>query len=760
MAGRYLRYPETDVERIAEGGLRLKGQYKHNLPGKPLVSIITVCWNSDATIRQTIDSVMAQTYDNVEFIVVDGKSSDRTVDILAEYEDRIDYYVSESDKGLYYAMNKGIELSAGKFILILNSDDWYREDCVEVLQKAQQRTGADHVSALTQYVDGDGKLLHVMRSVPLDDGVRIRMPLRHETMYVPARIYDEMGGYNENYRIIADFRLTVKMFETGYSHYEVQEPLLYFRNTGCSSESNLGALFAERENILSELFPYLMTSEVKLLAEFGKITQDQLLAMYNKYYGNDKFIRSIRCWIDDQVKNGNRKWLGMMSRFREVEAKHKHINFNNGSYSTKKSDDDVLRIGTFCSHDTGGAGIGTQRRVAALRKAGVDAQILSLSVKTDHAYVRRIVPRFPGLESHTQDRIWQEVCRAAVTPVRKLEGYCASELFSLAEGVVNYDDMAPLFNEFDVIHFHWVLGLFDYERAAVELGNRPMVWTLADMNAFTGGCHYSEGCEGYKQECHHCPLLGGDNDMAHEQWVKKKRAYDQMHNLTIICPSRWMARKVKESSLLGDKDIRYIPNAFPIYLFKPTNKMVARVRLGLPMDKKLLLFGADNVKNKRKGGEELVKAVNRLVADNKHENVEIITFGSNALELPVPSHAMGNVTDEERLALIYSAADGFVFSSLEDNAPLTVGESMLCGTPVISYPTGNVPDLLEHRVTGYIAEYMNPDDLAMGIEWLLDMHPEDALQASVACRKAAQNIHDPELAAKRHIDLYREILDR
>jgi glycosyltransferase involved in cell wall biosynthesis len=415
-----------------------------------------------------------------------------------------------------------------------------------------------------------------------------------------------------------------------------------------------------------------------------------------------------------------------------------------------------LRVATFCSIDQGGAATGSHRRIEALRRRGVDATLHSLVTRSGRPYVRRIKALENGLESKNGDEVWQEVRRRAVLPVVNLKGYRAQELFSLASSVVDFRKMQPVFDGADVVHFHWVVGMLD--TAHIEcLADKPMVWTLADMNAFTGGCHYSEGCTAYQRDCKACTLLGGESNLAHESWVRKKEAYRQLRRLHIVCPSQWMADLVRKSSLLGDKPIHVIPNAFPTDRLTPSNRIVARLALGLPLKKKLLLFGADSVTNKRKGSEWLRQSIAMIAARGKGD-VEVVLFGNGTIELPLPVHRLGHIADEARLALAYSAADAFLFPSAEDNAPLTVGESLLCGTPVVAFPVGNVPELLRHLDTGYIARYQDAADFVNGIDWAIDGDAPTALRRSLRCRQSAAAFHDPAVAADRHLAVYEEAM--
>jgi glycosyltransferase involved in cell wall biosynthesis len=188
-------------------------------------------------------------------------------------------------------------------------------------------------------------------------------------------------------------------------------------------------------------------------------------------------------------------------------------------------------------------------------------------------------------------------------------------------------------------------------------------------------------------------------------------------------------------------------------------KTVARVRLGLPLDKKLLLFGADSLASVRKGSNVLRDTLRAYCARGGADGVELMVFGSGSIDVPLPVHRLGYVSNESRLALLYAAADAYLLPSLEDNAPLTVGESLLCGTPVIAFPVGNVEALVEHRVTGYVAAHLDEEDFATGIEWALAASPEAALERSARCRMAAGRYHDPRLAAERHEALYRAAID-
>ncbi len=748
--GRYLIYPMSSAKRQAEGGRRLRHEAREGTPSAPLVTIITVCWNSAKTIEQTFQSVRSQTYSNIEYIVVDGGSTDGTVEILKEHEGFIDYYVSESDKGLYYAMNKGVELAQGDYILILNSDDWYTPDCVEALVEARAKTRADFVSGLANYVDSAGKFLRLQPSFSFNGNIYFMMPLRHETMLLSRDIYNRVGPYDSSFRVISDRDFTTRLYEMGHTHHEIPRALMNFRDTGISSV-NIDGLRAERSLIIKKNFPFLKPADVEALAFIEQLEPNQLEEMVANYE-QPKLSYAAADMIADRQGRNNKKWSGVnASSVRAIGAETKR---SHRVPLTQR----MMRVATFVTSDHGGAGLGTQRRVAALRAAGVDARIYCLFKNYQYPHIQAITADIPGseeMERPAVHKIWRN--RAVVTK-ELVKGYRAREFFSMTGSVLDFRKHARIFDEADIVHFHWPVGMVDFDTIGEMLEDKPVVWTMADMNPFTGGCHYSEGCEGYTKSCHKCPLLSGD-PLANEILKTKLNAYEQIRNLQVISPSNWLANRAEKSKLFGNRPIHRIPNALPINEFTPTNMMVARHTLNLPLSKKLILFGADNVKNLRKGGDLMMAAIKKLRSLGKSDQVEGVVFGSNKVEFDIPVHSMGHIDDTRRLSLVYAAADVFASPSREDSGPMTVAESLLSGTPVVAFNIGNAEEIVEHKVTGYIARQENVEDFTKGLIWALgESNRSKALQRSLLGCLSARAHNDPITAAARHIALYETML--
>ena len=315
----------------------------------------------------------------------------------------------------------------------------------------------------------------------------------------------------------------------------------------------------------------------------------------------------------------------------------------------------------------------------------------------------------------------------------------------------------------DLIHLHWVARMMRLE--TLSLLTAPIVWTLHDSWAFTGGCYLPGDCTRYRQSCGACPVLGcaKESDLSHRVWRRKEEAWRGL-NLTIIAPSRWMAACARASSLLGKLRIEVIPNGVDVQSYKPVEKHAARKRYSLPKDKKLILFGGKSATlDPNKGFHLYQEALRELAANTRNDQVELVFFGSlepdKLSDLGFKSHYLGWQDDDIGLAQLYSAADVFVLPSIQESLGYTVMEAMACGTPAVAFSQGGVPDLIDHRQNGYLAKPYEPSDLARGLGWIIeDKHRWQEL--SFNARRKIENAFAMEKVAKRHLDLYQELAPR
>lgn len=318
-------------------------------------------------------------------------------------------------------------------------------------------------------------------------------------------------------------------------------------------------------------------------------------------------------------------------------------------------------------------------------------------------------------------------------------------------------------NKPDIINLHWVANFLDYSSffTSVALTTIPVVWTLHDMNPFTGGCHYDIGCGKYEENCGACPQLGSNdpNDISYKIWRRKHTLFEKIcpELFTIVTPSQWLAEKSRASSLLQKFPVKVIPNGLDIKEFAPRDKKISRKTLGLPPDAKVILFISDVVGNKRKGFIYLNKALTEM----QHlENLFLMISGreGETINTTIPYRYLGRIADSRMLSMVYSAADVFVVPSLQDNLPNTVLESMACGTPVVGFKVGGLPDMVRYGETGVLAEPENVDSLRNAIVHLITC-PDILAVMSVNCRKVVVEEYSQSVQALKYMALYRHLID-
>lgn len=318
----------------------------------------------------------------------------------------------------------------------------------------------------------------------------------------------------------------------------------------------------------------------------------------------------------------------------------------------------------------------------------------------------------------------------------------------------------PSIKEADIIHLHWInqgfLSLKDIE-ALVKL-NKPIVWTMHDMWPCTGICHHARDCEKFQTGCQSCFFLKSKGkDLSTSVFDKKLSLYKDA-NITFVGCSRWLSGRAKKSYLLQDKTVLSIPNPIDTEVYHPMGQGTARELLGLPSGKKLLLFGALNVTDKRKGIDYLIAALRKI----EKPDVELVVFGQVKDDIrglfPVPIHSMGYLSDESKIVTLYNAVDIFITSSLEENLPNTIMESMACGTPCVGFEIGGIPEMIDHKINGYVTNYKDANDLANGIQWVLEHGDRQAL--SDACVKKVQGNYTEKVVAKQYMALYKKLLQR
>lgn len=313
----------------------------------------------------------------------------------------------------------------------------------------------------------------------------------------------------------------------------------------------------------------------------------------------------------------------------------------------------------------------------------------------------------------------------------------------------------------DIVHLHWInagmLKIEDFTKI-----NAPIVWSLHDMWAFTGGCHYAGDCVAYKNSCGTCPVLESEkeNDLSKKIFKRKQHVFSQIPRLTIIGLSKWLESCAKSSTLFKHKEVINLPNPIDVRVFKPFNKEKAREYFCLPNNKKLILFGSMSASSDvRKGFNELKQALRLL----KTDNVEFLVFGNdihqyNNQDFGFKTHYLGQLDNDSSLIKLYSTADVMVVPSLQENLSNVIMESLACGTPVVAFNIGGNSDMIDHKNNGYLAKPYIANDLASGINWVINNNIDNEVSKK-ARKKTVENFSNP-IVAKKYIQLYTQILKK
>jgi len=404
----------------------------------------------------------------------------------------------------------------------------------------------------------------------------------------------------------------------------------------------------------------------------------------------------------------------------------------------------ILLINT--SEYAGGAAIAANRLMKALNESGTNANML---VRDKNSFENNIytinnsrIKRFINFIRFLWERFIIFIAN----------GFDRKSLFQVSTANTGTDiSKHPLVQTADIIHIHWInqgfLSLSDI-KSLINSG-KPIVWTIHDLWITNGIYHYNSE----KSSNKFIAKL--------DKIVFNRKSKIGLHNVTFVGCSKWIVDEARKSRLLTDAKIISIPNPIDLSLFHPIKKMEARSLLSLPSNKYILLFAAAKISDKRKGLDSFIDAccILKKKFPGIAEKIEIAVMGNiSEKELniyPFPTHILGYISDIEKMITIYSCADTFIIPSLEDNLPNTIMESMSCGTPCIGFNTGGIPEMIDHMQNGYVAEYKNAEDLAKGINWILN--EANYAELSANARNKVVESYSENIIAEKYIELYKSL---
>jgi glycosyltransferase involved in cell wall biosynthesis len=417
-----------------------------------------------------------------------------------------------------------------------------------------------------------------------------------------------------------------------------------------------------------------------------------------------------------------------------------------------------LHVAHFCTYPRGGAGTAAKRLHRSLLDLGVDSRFFHIHGQSPDASYQAL-----------RDPPGQWPWRAALDRHRA-KGYARRERRLLA-GRPDWLDqfsfprtarritLASAGPAPDILHLHWIAESFDYQRFFRSVPDRlPIVWTQHDMNAFTGGCHYSWDCRRFETGCGECFQLPhpAPQDASYAN-AQIKHAAIRDKNLHVVADSRWIEREARASSILAQaRSFRTIHYGLDHRTFSPRERSECRTRLGLDPNRFVVGFGADSFAIRRKGLDLLIAALREL----KAPDLELLIFGTGEQPAGLEDrrvHVVGRIDSEDRLAESYSAMDLFVMPSRFEAFGQTALEAMACGTPVLAFEVGGIVDMVLPHETGLLAEPENASDLARQLAYAI-AHPEELRSMGARARAMVEDRFKLEDQGRRYVDLYRSLL--
>jgi glycosyltransferase involved in cell wall biosynthesis len=410
-----------------------------------------------------------------------------------------------------------------------------------------------------------------------------------------------------------------------------------------------------------------------------------------------------------------------------------------------------MRVVHLSTHEqAGGAARAAHGLHAALRAAGVDSRMLVLERQTDDPAVE-VVARDPVDEGAWSliDARWTTGNRTTVSNTMFSSG-------GLGAALATHPAVAGA----DAVNIHWVAGLasIDSIGAVLALG-KPVVWTLHDEWAYTGGCHYTTGCDAWRTACARCPQLAEDpHGLVGWQFGAKRASY-ALGALTVVTPSRWLATRAAESALLSGRRVETIPYGVDLEVFAPSRRAAGRRRLGLGDHEAAVLFSADAAGERRKGFAELLQALAGLEGRVSTAPRLVVLGDAGQVALPADAIATGRLADRVALAEVVAGCDLYVLPSLEDNLPNGVLEAMAAGTACVAFDAGGVPDMLAEAPACAMAPVGDVAALAAEIARSLGRLGE-LRAARAALSDFARTRYAPERQAARYRALYEDLVGR
>lgn len=402
----------------------------------------------------------------------------------------------------------------------------------------------------------------------------------------------------------------------------------------------------------------------------------------------------------------------------------------------------ILHINTMVY---GGAASGAYRLHEALKRLGHNSKIIVQEGSNDDEDIIVVGLSEAEKEQRQKERLFLKTLKAETDL-----GFC---YFNPMPFFYNFNEqiMSKIPFEPDLLIVHWTTWFADVETFSLisKKYNIPVIWYMSDMEPMTGGCHYNFECDNYCSGCRECLAFDKYIHSVAKRYFSKKQKYISEMDIKIVASSTYMLTNAKKSLLFKDKPMKMILRGIDDKVFYPvSSKKELRKEWELKEDDIVLFFGAYSIQEARKGMCFLLEGLNILserlkICPELKKRVKVIYAGSKGIKddvIPFKNIYAGFMRTQQSLAAMYQLADVFVCPTMQDSGPMMVSESLMCGTPVVGFKMGVLPDVVHDGKTGYLADLGDSDGLAVGLERLLKMSKEERVKMSAYCAKYAKEL--------------------
>lgn len=394
----------------------------------------------------------------------------------------------------------------------------------------------------------------------------------------------------------------------------------------------------------------------------------------------------------------------------------------------------------------------------AVKKQGVTSCFLALKKTSDNQDIKEI-------EVNKRERVvnkWIKLLDDEILKhfYRNRENVVFSSALSTGYRITDYNEVI----EADIIHIHWISAGFlalENIRELIRL-NKPIIWTLHDKWLLTGGCHV--GCNRFYTGCGECKVLNSFRKKDYSNFtIRAKKKFFKNNNFYLIAPSRWMLNNIKNSMLFCENSCMRIPNTLNTNIFQKYTLEYVERQLGYKReDKYHILFGADSIRIAYKGFGYFVKML-RLLEEEIHglkDKIMIHLVGGDNEQVNdalagFEIKKWGFIKKQETMALIYNLVDVYVHTSVADNFPGMILESMACQLPVVAFDVEGISDLITHKKEGYLAKKANVRELLNGVVWCMNHQNSEVGKKG---REKVENEFSEELVGTQYFELYKQII--